>query len=859
MEKQIPDRLKNKHMKNIEFIGSKIRIPKVLQKILPRHNIIEIIDKAFLDEMIYLVAPYGCGKTMAVISWLREHNYDAAWVTLSKEENWTESFWVYLAAAIFRVAGEPEKANTILYDTHFIAKPRAFVTETLIQISPAIKDKILIIDNFSFIQNSVLLHEIKDFISNMLGHWRIILIGRNELPPIFNDFMLKKHLRLIILNELRFGLAEMNKYFSMNGLTVEKKELLQIREDTDGWPAALNAILASPHKGAVRYNDAARAYVMNYFEVEIWEQLSGKIKLFLLKTSVLDKLTPSICHYVTDIEETHLLLRNLYISGIFISKLEEVDSYCYHRVFQDFLLSKISAFAIDVNSLYVKAGWWLYDNGDSILALRCFYKARNIYGINMAFKKIRPTDMGMEKYIQAIDCLETLDIMELKNYPEVAVRIALHHFIKGNIFDVKRIYNIVLEWLEPGVLSISPEEYIDFVWEVGWLKYVNPDEDIFFDKKFEKWANVADYAPHLLESDRSRASAFRFPSVLRGVRDFSIDVKRTENYYNEVIVNKQSTIRDENALFIMDLIIAELAYEREDFNKAEKIVKENIFKIEKAKQTELYFVCLTLLVKISRALHNSKETDALTARLRKMIETNGHLFLLPNFHAFELRNRLANGIPGVTEVFEKENAPYKDKPFYFLIYRHITYVRAMLSEAKYHEANLILGNLDLLCRQYKRNLDLIEVNILRSITEYGLKHEADAYHYLKTALDAGRKCGFIRIFSDYAADLWSILGIIRKSDVDTYIKKIIISCKKALVHTGIDIRPKKNMYDSFTPKEIDILKLLQAGMSYKEIALDNNIKVGTVRGHIHSIYSKLNVNNRISAIVIAQKNGIIES
>lgn len=821
-------RLNNNYMKDIEYIGLKTGVPKVWQKILPRRNVIEIIDSLSPDEMIYIVAPYGCGKTMAVISWLREHDYDAIWVTLSKEDDLPVYLGAYLNAALLRV-------------------------------SPAISHKILIIDNFGFIQSDELLREIKDLLSNMFGCWRVIIIGRHELPPIFNDFMLKKHLRLITLNELSFCLEEINEYFLMNNLILDQNDLFQIREDTDGWPAALNAILAVSHNESVRYNDTARAYVVGYFETEVWNQLSEKVKLFLLKTSVLDKLTPSICHYVTDIEETHLLLRYLYMNGIFTSKLDEADAYCYHRVFQNFLLDKIPAFDIDVNSLYTKAGWWLHDSGDSILALRCFYKAHNIYGINMAFKKIRPADMGIEKYLKAIDCLVTLDIMELKNYPEVAVRIALYHFITGNIFEVKRIYNIVLQWFEPGVLSLSPEGYLDFSWEVGWLRYVNPDVNIFLDERFEEWANVAEYTPHLIENNRSRASVLHLPSLLRGVRDFSADVNSIENYYRTNIVTGKNVITDEDALFILDLIMAELAYEREDFNTAEKIVKENIIKIEKAKQTELYFACTLLLVKISRAVHGSKETDTLTAYLKNMIETNGHLFLLPNFHAFELQNRLANGIPGVTEVFEKENAPYKDKSFYFLIYRHITYVRAMLSEGKYHEAHLILGNLDLLCRQYKRNMDLIEVNILCSVTEYGLKHEADAYHYLKAALDDGRKYGFIRIFSDYAADLWPILGIIRKSDVDTYIKKIIISCKKTLIHAGTMLSPKKIAYEPLTPKEIKILKLLQAGMSYKEIALDNHIKIGTVRSHIHSIYSKLNVNNRSSAIVMAQKNKIIES
>lgn len=444
-----------------DYMAFNVTIPQVEQKVFLRRNIADIIESATLDELIYLIAPYGSGKTMAVISWLRERERKAAWVNLGGKENTRELFLAYLSAALMVYAGESEAAESIHSNPHFAENPRMFLADTLIRISPAISERILVIDNFQCIHNDGLLREIKEIALNMLGCWRVIFISRSELPPVFSDFMLQKKLRLITLNDLNFSFEETGEYFSLNGLTVDRRAILQVREDTDGWPAALNTVLTVPHNEAVKYTEVARAYVMGYFESEIWAGLGKKTREFLLKTSILDELTPSICYFVTKMKDTHNILKNLYTNGIFLFKRDR-DTYCYHRAFREFLTDKLSKSGIDANSLYIDAGWWLYEKNKSIPALLCFYHAKYLHGINMAFKKVKPAYMGMDEYVDATLCLTTLDIMELKAHPEVAARIALLHFLTNNIAETQRIYRVIRDWLEPGVLSISPEEYTDF-------------------------------------------------------------------------------------------------------------------------------------------------------------------------------------------------------------------------------------------------------------------------------------------------------------------------------------------------------------------------------------------------------------
>lgn len=61
----------------------------------------------------------------------------------------------------------------------------------------------------------------------------------------------------------------------------------------------------------------------------------------------------------------------------------------------------------------------------------------------------------------------------------------------------------------------------------------------------------------------------------------------------------------------------------------------------------------------------------------------------------------------------------------------------------------------------------------------------------------------------------------------------------------------------FTPRERDVLALLVAGMSDKEIAARLRIGVGTVRTHLATLYDKLDVQSRLQAVAVARKRGLI--
>lgn len=828
-------------------------VPVVHSKILPRNNVSRILVESSLAEAVCLTAPYGCGKTFAVISWLQDYNPNARWLNLNENDNIESELIADLISAML-----PAEKKTLLLNEQYLEDPRGFLRRTIFRPPEDGRERILVIDNFQFIRDTRLLRFFKEFISASLGNWRIIIISRVELSPVFNDLILKGHLRLITLKDLNFSLQETMDYFIMNGFDVSEREIERIHNETDGWIAALNAIMTASRGGEVAYGDTAREYIMNFFEIEIWGELREDIKDFLMKTSILDTLTSSACYAVTGIGASLPVLKWLLVNGLFISKLDGENTYGYHRVFRDFLLNKLRESDIDESKLCTKAAWYFFEKDSPAQAFPFFFKAGDYYGLSEVLKVLNPAEMGVESYLEMAGCITGLDINGLESYPLLVAKMALIHFLRGNVEEMQRLSAIFREWKESGDLLITPEEYGEYIWELGWLSYIDPAVDVLNNKEHEEWSNYQEYVPHIKSVHFQRFGVLRMPYSIRGIRDYCPSVSSIDLFIKHNEETGHSIIRGEYALCEIDLISAEYAYETENYAQADEIVRRVMVAAESRLHIDLYFVCTSLLVRIMRATNNTKEIDKIIKRLETMIVNNNHHFLLPNFHAFEFLSRLADGNAGFTEIFLEENEKYKDEPHFYLLYRHIAYVRGLLSLNDYREAMLVLGNLELLCRKYGRTMDLMEVNILKAAALYSLEYEEKACESLAEALTEAEKYGYIRIFSDNAALIWSVLELVRKRMNTKYIQNVIISCKKEFAKTGYKLPEKKYSHIELTKTEIKILQSLKSGMSYFEIALDNNISISTVKSHTHSIYSKLEVNNKTSAIIAAQNQGIIE-
>tara|TARA_R110000751_G_scaffold55346_1_gene118681 strand:- start:79546 stop:80181 length:636 start_codon:yes stop_codon:yes gene_type:complete len=89
---------------------------------------------------------------------------------------------------------------------------------------------------------------------------------------------------------------------------------------------------------------------------------------------------------------------------------------------------------------------------------------------------------------------------------------------------------------------------------------------------------------------------------------------------------------------------------------------------------------------------------------------------------------------------------------------------------------------------------------------------------------------------------------------------------KSWLPEGVDISIEKDvpvidiakLVGELTPKQFQVLKLLQDGLLNKQIAFDLNITEATVKAHISAVFRKLNVNTRTQAVLLLKHLDIPE-
>ncbi|MCB0262684.1 MAG: response regulator transcription factor [Calditrichaeota bacterium] len=68
--------------------------------------------------------------------------------------------------------------------------------------------------------------------------------------------------------------------------------------------------------------------------------------------------------------------------------------------------------------------------------------------------------------------------------------------------------------------------------------------------------------------------------------------------------------------------------------------------------------------------------------------------------------------------------------------------------------------------------------------------------------------------------------------------------------------PKESV--KLTPREIEVISKIAEGLSNKEIAQNLSIETQTVKNHIHNILDKLQLHNRLEAVVYARERDLLK-
>jgi LuxR family maltose regulon positive regulatory protein len=167
-----------------------------------------------------------------------------------------------------------------------------------------------------------------------------------------------------------------------------------------------------------------------------------------------------------------------------------------------------------------------------------------------------------------------------------------------------------------------------------------------------------------------------------------------------------------------------------------------------------------------------------------------------------------------------------------------------------------------------------EMILLRARIQAALGNEAGGLADIRLAVELAEPEGFISIFVEEGPLIAEALKrLLRQGSLDNvqagHARNILAAFSRTDLldsSTGASLSKEqaskivdKNEVpvESFSDRELEVLRLMAEGLKYEEIAARLFISLNTVRSHVKALYGKFNVNNRTRAIAIAKELKLI--
>ncbi len=327
--------------------------------------------------MTLVTAPAGSGKTSLVRSWIAESGLEAsaAWVTVEGEEEDPERFWLSVLSGL---RGTSAGSGAIRWITPSPELKAEAIVERLLADLTAIEAPLwLVLDDLHELRSSEGLRQLKLLLMRAPAELRFVLVTRRDLRLGLARLRLVGDMSEIRADDLRFSLDDARALFETAGVPVADSALELLHERTEGWAAGLRmaALSLARHpdhdRFAAEFSGSERS-VAEYLLDEVLEQSPDEVRLLLLRTSVLERVSGALADRLTGGSDGDRILTELEQAGAFVVALDPQRSWFrYHRLFADLLALELRRIASDeLPGLHTAAAQWFAEHGYPVEAVR---------------------------------------------------------------------------------------------------------------------------------------------------------------------------------------------------------------------------------------------------------------------------------------------------------------------------------------------------------------------------------------------------------------------------------------------------------------------------------------------------------
>ncbi len=869
------------------LLSTKLSMPQLPPGRIRRERLKLNRDAGGLAALTIICAPAGFGKTTALLSGLLELKLPIAWLALDSADNDAVRFLEYMIAALRSVNPDIGDFAARLLSSPNPPKPISLMAGLLNELSNQSQPIVLALDDYHLLESDEVNELVVFLIEQQPACLHIALTTRSQ--PKFPLSRLRVHGQVTEFSEidLRLNHEEALCFFRDSaGLVLSVNEVVMLEARTEGWVAGLQlaALSLQGEEDTQAFIQAFAGddrFITDYLTEEVLRLQSEDMRHFLLQTSILERLSGSLCNAVTGRSDSAELLLQLEQSDMFIIPLDNRRNwYRYHHLFAELLQNQLRQGSEDVSDLHRRAACWFSQEGAVSEALA---HAFEIEDYPLATSILGRHSHGLFEQGQCAmlaQWYERIPYDVIEHNPCQLMLVAWVKYISRCEFDqdlIDRIDHSIKQEMVSEVERVQVN--IDLELMKGFIALQARDyeraamfgESVLAGMEGFKISDMAAPKLHLSVvyyslGQLDKAVEFARASsqdclenntllCLNGAvcSEMRVLIKRGRLSVAVELINSHIKLLEtrgwlatmEDTTSWLYLCLGEIAYQRNQLDEAE-IYYSQAFELAHNYKWEAMPASITIhMIRIYLAKNNGQAVKDGEQKLEHYKITPAMLPLLSSplseWAELDLRQgRLQRAEQRLSELNILLGQPLRagfDDEYGLL-------VQLLLQRSKSAEAIVLLNELQV--QEEDQPGQLLQWWLFQALAWQAQGNIRQALDYLQQAVIFAEQENYVRIFIDEGKVMAQLLAKLQKQQPSNYTQML-------LGQFGGGTPKSKFIEQLLSKKEQKTLQLLQLGLSNSEIAERSFVSVNTVKTHLKNIYSKLAVDNRIQAVEKARE------
>lgn len=877
--------------------------PPASRGAVPRRAILDRLAADTGVRAVLLQAPAGHGKStllQQIMSQCHQRGDSSGWLSFEDADNDLRRFNGHFDSLLDAICGDSSPART----SPTTSRPDAVIARLLRHPAPVA----LFFDEFQELGNPAILRFFRELLER-LPERLTVFIGARALPDAGAGLGLSRLLvngRALVLHadELRFSNAEAAQFFAEAGeLGIGASEIAAIHRQTEGWPAALQLFrlsLASPSvRGALGDLGGYRPRELaDYLADNVLALQTPRIREFLLRTSLLTRLSAPLCDALLGSSDAQGILQFLERSGLFLHSLDpERRWFRYHGLFSAFLLEQLrESDPQALRELHLRAARWYATQGLHDAAMHHAVEAGEP-GLAVEVMERWSGDLVAQGHLATVErWYDRLPLDLVVQRRALAVKIAYALSFRRRHRKLRPLMQLLdapgeqLGAGNPDVVETMVALLFDDIPRAfalaGEIDVGDDRGDPFRAFELSAACNVlayrataaGDYESARQQVMRSRAYSERAHARFSGGYSVAVtginllvqgELAAALERFRAGLADAQDDADASVAAAALVCCYIMALYDAEQLDAADALFTRFHDMIRDGVLLDFLGVAYQFMSRI----HERRGNAALAVELLDEAENIGHLANWPRLVRMvdreRVRRHLLRGERERAQLIASRIPPQPEfmLPEGWLLFSDdsegeaIGQIRLLIHCGRADEALPRLADELAQAGRHGRIRRLIKLHILEALAQAQRGRARPAYTAMRQALQLAAPHGFVGMFLDEGVEVTRLLREIYPSLREPGAEReagngSLPDFARRLLDDGAEAADAL-VAEKLTEGEKTLLAFLAQGVSNKIIAAELFVSENTVKFHLKNIYAKLGVGSRVQAINAARRMGLL--